>query len=156
MMLLACTSPTHYSHGDRYDLRYRLSSIILYWDALILSFLAFCRSLGSVPNRLPPKLLWPVLRRYCFITGCRDSKSPLTWPANTASHSASLLVVSNLNLRALPQELSSIHDTFNVFNLRKCLADANLQVPLEEIEIEDKLHFVEEPVTSVFYSGTSF
>ncbi|GKA87650.1 putative reverse transcriptase domain-containing protein [Tanacetum coccineum] len=46
----------------------------------------------------------------------------------------------------LPQELSNIHDTFHVSNLKKCLADANLLVPLEEIKIDDKLHFVEEPV----------
>ncbi|GJR57779.1 hypothetical protein Tco_1499941 [Tanacetum coccineum] len=50
----------------------------------------------------------------------------------------------------LPQELSSIHDTFHVSNLKKCLADANLQVPLEEIEIDDKLHFVEELVEIVY------
>ncbi|GKD95294.1 hypothetical protein Tco_1375131 [Tanacetum coccineum] len=62
-MFLACTCPTHRSHGDRYDLWYRLSSIILYWGASILIILAFCGSLGSVPNRLPPKLLWAVLRR---------------------------------------------------------------------------------------------
>nr|GEW21815.1 reverse transcriptase domain-containing protein [Tanacetum cinerariifolium] len=49
----------------------------------------------------------------------------------------------------LPQELSSIHDTFHVLNLKKCLADASLQVPLEEIEIDEKLHFVEEPVKIV-------
>nr|GEV83624.1 reverse transcriptase domain-containing protein [Tanacetum cinerariifolium] len=49
----------------------------------------------------------------------------------------------------LPQELSSIHDTFHVSNFKKCLAGANLQVPLEEIEIDDKLHFVEEPVEIV-------
>ncbi|GJT42455.1 hypothetical protein Tco_0951170 [Tanacetum coccineum] len=46
----------------------------------------------------------------------------------------------------LPQELGGIHDTFHVSNLKKCLVDASLQVPLEEIEIHDKLHFVEEPV----------
>ncbi|GKF74317.1 hypothetical protein Tco_0220649 [Tanacetum coccineum] len=46
----------------------------------------------------------------------------------------------------LPQELSGIHDTFHLSNLKKCLAHASLQVPLEEIEIDDKLHFVEEPV----------
>ncbi|GJX09308.1 putative reverse transcriptase domain-containing protein [Tanacetum coccineum] len=34
----------------------------------------------------------------------------------------------------LPQELSSVHDTFHVSNLKKCLADANLHVPLEEIK----------------------
>ncbi|GJX99659.1 hypothetical protein Tco_0356678, partial [Tanacetum coccineum] len=44
--------PTYRIHGDRYDLWYRLLSIILYWVALILSFMAFFRSLGSVLNRL--------------------------------------------------------------------------------------------------------
>ncbi|GJR67838.1 hypothetical protein Tco_0013903 [Tanacetum coccineum] len=44
----------------------------------------------------------------------------------------------------LPQELSCIHDTFHVSNLKKCLADASLQVPLEEVEIDDKFCFVEE------------
>ncbi|GKB06790.1 putative reverse transcriptase domain-containing protein [Tanacetum coccineum] len=43
----------------------------------------------------------------------------------------------------------SIHDMFHVSNLKKCLADASLQVPLEEIKISDKLQFVEEPVEIV-------
>ncbi|GJT07149.1 putative reverse transcriptase domain-containing protein [Tanacetum coccineum] len=42
-----------------------------------------------------------------------------------------------------------IHDTFHVSNLKKYLANANLQVPLEEIKIDDKLHFMEEPVEIV-------
>ncbi|GKD68878.1 putative reverse transcriptase domain-containing protein [Tanacetum coccineum] len=46
----------------------------------------------------------------------------------------------------LPQELVGIHDTFHVSNLKKCLADVNLHVPLEEIKIDDKLRFVEEPI----------
>ncbi|GJR80178.1 putative reverse transcriptase domain-containing protein [Tanacetum coccineum] len=46
----------------------------------------------------------------------------------------------------LPKELSSIHDTFHVSNLNKCLADANLHVPLDEIKVDKTLHFVEEPV----------
>ncbi|GJR65053.1 putative reverse transcriptase domain-containing protein [Tanacetum coccineum] len=46
----------------------------------------------------------------------------------------------------LPEELSSVHDTFHVSNLKKCLADANLQVPLNEIKIDKTLRFVEEPV----------
>ncbi|GJS45230.1 hypothetical protein Tco_0595351 [Tanacetum coccineum] len=40
----------------------------------------------------------------------------------------------------------SVHDTFHVSNLKKCLADANLHVPLEEIKVDKTLHFVEEPV----------
>ncbi|GJV84233.1 hypothetical protein Tco_1524131 [Tanacetum coccineum] len=35
----------------------------------------------------------------------------------------------------LPEELSSVHDTFHVSNLKKCLADANLHVPLDEIKL---------------------
>ncbi|GKC19235.1 reverse transcriptase domain-containing protein [Tanacetum coccineum] len=45
----------------------------------------------------------------------------------------------------LPQELSNIHDTFHVSNLKKCFADANLHVPLEEIRVDKTLCFVEEP-----------
>ncbi|GJW49984.1 hypothetical protein Tco_0091335 [Tanacetum coccineum] len=36
--------------------------------------------------------------------------------------------------------------TFHVSNLKKCLADENLVIPLEEIQLDDKLHFIEEPV----------
>ncbi|GJU30583.1 putative reverse transcriptase domain-containing protein [Tanacetum coccineum] len=46
----------------------------------------------------------------------------------------------------LPQELVGVHDTFHVSNLKKCLADVNLHVPLEEVKIDDKLYFVEEPM----------
>nr|GEY48533.1 putative reverse transcriptase domain-containing protein [Tanacetum cinerariifolium] len=46
----------------------------------------------------------------------------------------------------LPDELNSVHDTFHVSNLKRCLADANLHVPLDEIKVDKTLHFVEEPV----------
>ncbi|GJR86166.1 hypothetical protein Tco_0210177 [Tanacetum coccineum] len=46
----------------------------------------------------------------------------------------------------LPQELSSVHDTFHVLNLKKCLADPTLYIPLEEIQVDAKLNFVEEHV----------
>ncbi|GJR10028.1 putative reverse transcriptase domain-containing protein [Tanacetum coccineum] len=46
----------------------------------------------------------------------------------------------------LPIELSEVHDTFHVSNLKKCLADATLHVPLDEIKIDKTLHFVEEPL----------
>ncbi|GJY84593.1 hypothetical protein Tco_0497969 [Tanacetum coccineum] len=46
----------------------------------------------------------------------------------------------------LPEELSSVHDTFHVSNLKKCLADASLHVPLNEIKVDKTLRFVEEPV----------
>ncbi|GKA36966.1 hypothetical protein Tco_0723531, partial [Tanacetum coccineum] len=46
----------------------------------------------------------------------------------------------------LPNELSGVHDTFHVSNLKKCLANANLHVPLEEIKVDKTLHFVEKPI----------
>ncbi|GJZ12745.1 hypothetical protein Tco_0547975 [Tanacetum coccineum] len=46
----------------------------------------------------------------------------------------------------LPEELNSVHDTFHVSNLKKCLGNANLHVPLNEIKIDKTLRFVEEPV----------
>ncbi|GJS84636.1 putative reverse transcriptase domain-containing protein [Tanacetum coccineum] len=45
----------------------------------------------------------------------------------------------------LPQELSRVHNTFHVSNLKKCYADEPLAVPLDGLHIDDKLHFIEEP-----------
>ncbi|GJT05678.1 putative reverse transcriptase domain-containing protein [Tanacetum coccineum] len=52
---------------------------------------------------------------------------------------------SSLRLE-LPQELSRVHNVFHVFNLKKCLSDDTFCIPLEEIQLDDKLNFVEEPV----------
>ncbi|GKA66432.1 hypothetical protein Tco_0766240 [Tanacetum coccineum] len=49
----------------------------------------------------------------------------------------------------LPAELNGVHDTFHVSNLKKCLANPTLKVPLEEIQVDDKLNFVEEPIESL-------
>ncbi|GJZ48712.1 putative reverse transcriptase domain-containing protein [Tanacetum coccineum] len=46
----------------------------------------------------------------------------------------------------LPEKLSRVHSTFHVSNLKKCLADEPLAIPLDEIQVDDKLHFIEEPV----------
>ncbi|GJT90369.1 putative reverse transcriptase domain-containing protein [Tanacetum coccineum] len=44
----------------------------------------------------------------------------------------------------LPKELSRVHNTFHVSNLKKCHADEPLAVPLDGLNLDDKLHFVEE------------
>ncbi|GJZ87826.1 putative reverse transcriptase domain-containing protein [Tanacetum coccineum] len=49
----------------------------------------------------------------------------------------------------LPEELSRVHNTFHVSNLKKCHADEPLVVPLDELHLDDKLHFVEEPLEIV-------
>ncbi|GKC18955.1 putative reverse transcriptase domain-containing protein, partial [Tanacetum coccineum] len=46
----------------------------------------------------------------------------------------------------LPQQLSRFHSAFHVSSLKKCLSDEPLEIPLDEIHIDDKLHFVKEPM----------
>nr|GEZ96454.1 hypothetical protein [Tanacetum cinerariifolium] len=46
----------------------------------------------------------------------------------------------------LLEELNGVHDTFHESNLKKCLADPTLQVPLDEIQVDVKLNFMEEPI----------
>nr|GEZ23960.1 putative reverse transcriptase domain-containing protein [Tanacetum cinerariifolium] len=46
----------------------------------------------------------------------------------------------------LPQKLSRVHNTFHVSNLKKCLSDESLVILLDGLRVDDKLHFVEEPV----------
>ncbi|GKA10390.1 hypothetical protein Tco_0689823, partial [Tanacetum coccineum] len=42
--------------------------------------------------------------------------------------------------------LSRVHSTFHVSKLKKCMADEPLAIPLDEIQVDDKLNFIEEPV----------
>ncbi|GJX16583.1 putative reverse transcriptase domain-containing protein [Tanacetum coccineum] len=46
----------------------------------------------------------------------------------------------------LPEELDGVDDTFHVSNLKKCFADPTLQVPMNEIQVDARLNFIEEPV----------
>ncbi|GJT55941.1 putative reverse transcriptase domain-containing protein [Tanacetum coccineum] len=49
----------------------------------------------------------------------------------------------------LPEELKGIHSTFHVSNLKKCLAEGDVVVPIDEIQLDDKFHMIEEPVEVV-------
>ncbi|GJU17891.1 putative reverse transcriptase domain-containing protein [Tanacetum coccineum] len=46
----------------------------------------------------------------------------------------------------LPEELQGIHNTFHVLNMKKCLSDESLIILLDGIQLNDKLHFIVEPV----------
>ncbi|KAI3819455.1 hypothetical protein L1987_13291 [Smallanthus sonchifolius] len=46
----------------------------------------------------------------------------------------------------LPEEINGVHDEFLVSNLRKCLANESLVIPLQDIEVDEKLRFVEQPL----------
>ncbi|GJS67641.1 putative reverse transcriptase domain-containing protein [Tanacetum coccineum] len=44
----------------------------------------------------------------------------------------------------LPEELKGVHSTFHVLNLKKCLAEGDIVVPMEEIQLDDKLYMIED------------
>ncbi|GJW54021.1 reverse transcriptase domain-containing protein, partial [Tanacetum coccineum] len=46
----------------------------------------------------------------------------------------------------LPEELSSVHSTFHVSNLKKCLSDESLVISMKELRLDDKRNFMEEPI----------
>ncbi|GJZ05563.1 putative reverse transcriptase domain-containing protein [Tanacetum coccineum] len=46
----------------------------------------------------------------------------------------------------LPKELSNVHSTFHVSNLKKCLSDESLIIPMKDLRLDDKLNFMEEPI----------
>ncbi|GKD72654.1 hypothetical protein Tco_1330936 [Tanacetum coccineum] len=50
----------------------------------------------------------------------------------------------------LPEELSNVHNTFHVSNLKKCLSDQSFIIPMKELQLNDKLNFVEEPVEIMY------
>ncbi|GJV35034.1 putative reverse transcriptase domain-containing protein, partial [Tanacetum coccineum] len=46
----------------------------------------------------------------------------------------------------LPKELSNVHNTFHISNLKKCLSNESRIIPIKELRLDDKLNFVEEPI----------
>nr|GFC26153.1 putative reverse transcriptase domain-containing protein [Tanacetum cinerariifolium] len=83
------------------------------------------------------------------------TKSPILWAEIRKSRLIGPKLVQEMTdkvvlikekLKAVRDRQKSVHDTFHVSNLKKCLTDANLHVPLDEINIDKTLHFVEEPV----------
>ncbi|GJQ90709.1 putative reverse transcriptase domain-containing protein [Tanacetum coccineum] len=55
----------------------------------------------------------------------------------------------------LPEKLNGVHDTFHVSNLKKCLADPTLQVPLDEIRLDAKFEFLWKKLEARMGSGGS-
>nr|GFB06015.1 oxoglutarate/iron-dependent dioxygenase [Tanacetum cinerariifolium] len=46
----------------------------------------------------------------------------------------------------LPKELKGIHSNFHVLNLKKCLAEGDIVIPMDKIQLDNKLHMMEEPM----------
>ncbi|GJZ78550.1 zinc finger, CCHC-type containing protein [Tanacetum coccineum] len=55
----------------------------------------------------------------------------------------------------LPEELSNVHNTFYVSNLKKCLSDESLVIPIKELRLDEKLNFVEKPYRDQIGSKSS-
>nr|GEY41478.1 hypothetical protein [Tanacetum cinerariifolium] len=55
----------------------------------------------------------------------------------------------------LPEEPNGVHDTFHASNIKKCLADPTLQIPLDEIQVDAKLNFMKEHVEILSESSRS-
>ncbi|GJT12115.1 putative reverse transcriptase domain-containing protein [Tanacetum coccineum] len=53
----------------------------------------------------------------------------------------------------LPEELSNVHSTFHISNLKKCLSDESVVIPMKELRLDDKLNFVEEQVEIIDMYG---
>ncbi|GJX24874.1 putative reverse transcriptase domain-containing protein [Tanacetum coccineum] len=72
------------------------------------------------------------------------------WKGVIRSHFGPFRVIAKVGTFAyrleLPKQLSRVHSTFHVSNLKKCFSDEPLAIPLDEIHIDDKLNFIEEPV----------
>ncbi|GJW48710.1 putative reverse transcriptase domain-containing protein [Tanacetum coccineum] len=106
---------------------------------------------------------------YCLASSSGWTKSPVLWAEIGESSLTGLELVQEMTDKVvlvkekpkaardrqksyvdyrlrLAKQLSSVHENFHVSNLNKCLADANLHVPLDEIKVDKTLCFVEEPV----------
>ncbi|GKA69309.1 hypothetical protein Tco_0775373 [Tanacetum coccineum] len=46
----------------------------------------------------------------------------------------------------LPDKLHGIHNTFHVSNLKRCFVNDDVVIPLDEVQLDNKVHFVEEPM----------
>ncbi|GKA21585.1 putative reverse transcriptase domain-containing protein [Tanacetum coccineum] len=79
----------------------------------------------------------------------RKCRSPVYWEKYVGPFKVIERVGTVAYKLELPPQLSRVHNTFHVLNLKKCLSGESLVIPLEELRIDDKLHFVEEPIEGI-------
>nr|GEX08696.1 putative reverse transcriptase domain-containing protein [Tanacetum cinerariifolium] len=112
------------------EIRYHLRKANVVADAL------------SRKERIKP--LQVILEGYVYSFGYEYGLPSANRWEKQKNHSDSRRYVTRL--LELPQQLSRVYSTFHVSNIRKCLSNEPLAIPLDEIYIDDKLHFVEELV----------
>ncbi|GJX70982.1 putative reverse transcriptase domain-containing protein [Tanacetum coccineum] len=73
-------------------------------------------------------------------------RSPICWAEVGDVQLIRPEIINETTEKILPEELSNVHSTFHISNLKKCLSDESLVIPMKELRLDDKLNFVEEPV----------
>nr|GEZ06034.1 putative reverse transcriptase domain-containing protein [Tanacetum cinerariifolium] len=80
----------------------------------------------------------------------RKCRSPVCGAKRNPHYVGPFKILANMGRVAyrleLPKQLSRVHSTFHVSNIKKCLSDKPLAIPLDKIYVDDKLNFIEEPV----------
>ncbi|GKF43003.1 putative reverse transcriptase domain-containing protein [Tanacetum coccineum] len=76
----------------------------------------------------------------------RKCRSPVCWTKVRDVQLTGPEIIHETTEKILPEELKNVHNTFYVSNLKKCLSDESLVIPMKELWLDDKLNFVEEPV----------
>nr|GEZ25547.1 putative reverse transcriptase domain-containing protein [Tanacetum cinerariifolium] len=79
----------------------------------------------------------------------RKCRSPICWAEVGDRHLTGPEIIHETTEKIVQinsQQLSRVHSTFHVSRLKKCMADEPLAIPLDEIQVDDKLNFFEEPV----------
>nr|GEU43941.1 putative reverse transcriptase domain-containing protein [Tanacetum cinerariifolium] len=76
----------------------------------------------------------------------RKCRSPICWAEVGDRQLAGPEIIHEINEKIVQiKSLSRVHSTFHVSNLKKCMADEPLAILLDEIQVDDKLNFIEEP-----------
>nr|GEW08245.1 reverse transcriptase domain-containing protein [Tanacetum cinerariifolium] len=87
----------------------------------------------------------------------QDLKKLYWWPNIKAEIATYVTRVGTVAYRLeLPEQLSRVHNMFHILKLKKCMADEPLAIPLDEIQVDDKLNFIEEPVEIIRPRGPEF
>nr|GEU51937.1 RNA-directed DNA polymerase, eukaryota, reverse transcriptase zinc-binding domain protein [Tanacetum cinerariifolium] len=98
-------------------------------------------------ERLPERYLGvSVLTKKINATDYRDGKFTLHFWKSLNKALGTLLDMSIAYHQETDEQLSIVHSTFHFSKLRKCIADEPLAIPLDEIQVDDKLKFIKELV----------
>ncbi|GJW55443.1 putative reverse transcriptase domain-containing protein [Tanacetum coccineum] len=93
-----------------------------------------------------PEIIHETTEKICHLEKVSfNSESEESLTPGTLDHLRYLIGLVAYKLE-LPEELSNVHSTFHISNLKKCPSDESLIIPMKELRLNDKLNFVEEPI----------